>query len=182
MENEAARHLMCVARKIRMCSADIAKKYDLRGAEIPFFIRLSHEDGLTQAELTNMVGVDKALTTRVIRTMEQKGFIIRKQDENDKRQSRIYRTEKVEQVKAGFFNDMKAFYGAISGGIGDDDMEIFDRVLVAVDRNMAEYMKRENVSFSELHVRREPDGDFRDSDVRDGDSRNDEREEGDERK
>ena len=41
---------------------------------------LTKQDGLTQDELTKLVKVDKAATARMVKSLEQKGYITRETD------------------------------------------------------------------------------------------------------
>jgi len=59
---------------------------------------LQNREGITQEELTSIVCVDKAATARAVRSLEEKGYLLRIQDEKDKRQNRVYPTEKAKQI------------------------------------------------------------------------------------
>lgn len=51
---------------------------------------LLQNDGITQDELIKIVSVDKAVTARTLKSLEENGFVLRVQDEKDRRQKRIY--------------------------------------------------------------------------------------------
>ncbi|MBQ9933694.1 MAG: MarR family transcriptional regulator, partial [Ruminiclostridium sp.] len=55
-------------------------------------------EGYTQEELTAHVGVDKAATARAVRSLEEKGYVTRIQDPQDKRQNRVYPTESAKEI------------------------------------------------------------------------------------
>lgn len=59
-----------------------------------FLLILSHHDGLTQAELTEVLHLDKANTTRTIKKLLEDGYVHKQQDPHDHRAVRIYLTDK----------------------------------------------------------------------------------------
>jgi DNA-binding MarR family transcriptional regulator len=56
-------------------------------------IRLYDREGSKQDELAAMLYLDKAVVTRTINLLVDKGFIVRQADTEDKRVRRIYMTE-----------------------------------------------------------------------------------------
>ena len=93
MNRSTMRMITLLARKGQMYMGTMLKhKYNITAAEQPFFMALQRCEGVSQEELTEMVCVDKAVTTRVVRTLEEKGYLTRVKDTQDRRQNRIYPT------------------------------------------------------------------------------------------
>jgi DNA-binding MarR family transcriptional regulator len=61
---------------------------------------LLKEDGLTNAEIAEKLDVRPSSVTNMVKQLEQNNFIERKQDEQDKRISRIYLTSQAHEKKA----------------------------------------------------------------------------------
>lgn len=137
-----SRNLLLVSRRAQTCVGEIAKKYGLSAAEQPFFMAIRKQSGLTQEELTALVGVDKAMTTRVIRSLESKGFIRKAQDERDKRQNLIYKTEKVDLIEAQLQADLFEFNACFTAGIDESELENFMRILKRMNHNLTQYLER----------------------------------------
>jgi len=55
---------------------------------------LSREEGITQYELTEKIGTDKATTAKAAAQLEKLGYIQRQQDTADRRQMRLFLTDK----------------------------------------------------------------------------------------
>ncbi|MDF2610650.1 MAG: hypothetical protein K0R92_2124 [Lachnospiraceae bacterium] len=70
------------------------KEFDVTSAEYFFLFCLYHNDGLTQEEMSSILYIDKAATARAIKSLEQKGYVIRNKDAEDKRVNRVFLTEK----------------------------------------------------------------------------------------
>lgn len=64
----------------------------------PLLFILNKEDGLSQKELASRLQVKPATLTVMLKRMEKTELVIRKQDEEDQRVSRVYITEKGQEV------------------------------------------------------------------------------------
>lgn len=136
-----SRDLLRVSRKAQTCVGAVVKKYNITVAEEPFFMAISSHNGATQEELTALVGVDKAMTTRVIHSLESKGLVKRMQDEKDKRQNRIYKTDKVDEINEIVLKDLLQFNQIFTAGIDNDDLDNFMRTLAVLERNISNFLK-----------------------------------------
>jgi DNA-binding MarR family transcriptional regulator len=62
-------------------------------------MRLFHEDGINQKNLSNYLQMDKATTTRAIKKLVDEGYIFRQKDKEDKRSYRIFLSEKGKRLE-----------------------------------------------------------------------------------
>lgn len=139
-----SRDLLRVSRKAQMCVGAVVKKYNLTVAEEPFFMAINFHDGSTQEELTALVGVDKAMTTRVIHSLENKGLVKRIQDPNDKRQNRIYKTNTVNELCDTVLKDLLQLNQIFTTGMSNDDLDNFMRTLTVLEENISNFLKEEH--------------------------------------
>lgn len=137
-----SRDLLHVSRKAQTCVGSVVRKYHITIAEEPFFMAIRSHDGATQEELTALVGVDKAMTTRVIHSLEHKGLVKRVQDEKDKRQNRIYKTEKADEISESVRNDLLRLNQSFTEGISRKDMESFMCTLAVLDANISRCLEK----------------------------------------
>ncbi|MBA1334929.1 MAG: hypothetical protein HPY66_0550 [Firmicutes bacterium] len=70
------------------------KEFDITSAEYSFLLRLYNKDGITQDDLSAYLYIDKSATARAIKSLEQKGYVIRDKDDADKRFNRVYLSDK----------------------------------------------------------------------------------------
>lgn len=75
------------------------KEYNIGSGQIMFLLELYYCDGISQEELSSYLSIDGANTTRAIKKLEEEGYVIRKQDEKDRRVKRIYLTDKAMDIK-----------------------------------------------------------------------------------
>lgn len=138
-----SRDLLRVSRRAQLCVGAVVRKYNITVAEEPFFMAVNFHDGATQEELTALVGVDKAMTTRVIHSLESKGLVRRMQDPRDRRQNRIYKTDRINEINEFVIKDLLQLDRIFTAGIGKEDIDNFMRTLAVLDENISNYMKGE---------------------------------------
>ena len=124
-------------------SADMCLHQVNQAKDVIFFMAINSHDGATQEELTALVGVDKAMTTRVIYSLESKGLVKRVQDTKDKRQNKIYKTDKVNEIREIVLKDLLHLNQIFTAGIGNDDLDIFMRTLAVLEKNISNFLKEE---------------------------------------
>ena len=83
-------------------------------AEIDLIHALRHNPGCTQATLVELLHADKAAIARRTKNLETKGYLIRRDDPNDRRSQLLFPTEKAETLKASKAEIESSFYEAIN--------------------------------------------------------------------
>ena len=58
------------------------------------------EDGVTQRELANRLGLMEPSVLEMVRAMERDGLVFRKRDEEDRRKMRVYLTQRANELEA----------------------------------------------------------------------------------
>lgn len=141
MNRSTMRMITLLARKSQMYLGGVLKrKYNITAAEQPFFMNLQHCEGVTQEELTAMVCVDKAVTTRVVKSLEEKGYLTRVKDTQDRRQNRIYPTPLTRELGVAVRKDLLAFNDTLTQGISKEELEIVQKALIKMEANLAELL------------------------------------------
>lgn len=104
--------------------ASIVVPFDISVGEEPYYMALTRNDGLTQDELTKLVKVDKAATARMVKSLEQKGYITRETDPKDKRNKKIYLTETGRLQYEPLSDALKKFNQDLTSEWTDEQYEI----------------------------------------------------------
>jgi len=98
MEDQNIGRLIAILhRQCQIFTNKALKEFSLTSAEYPSLLALYHREGQTQDELSSYLYIDKAAITRIIKSLVAKGFVIKKQDLQDKRCNRIFLTEKAKR-------------------------------------------------------------------------------------
>ncbi len=79
-------------------------------AEIDLIHALRHDPGCTQAKLAETLHADKAAIARRTKNLEAKGYLVRRDDPNDRRSRLLYPTEKAERLRASKAGIEASFY------------------------------------------------------------------------
>ena len=129
------RVLTHLARKCQIASANALQPYNLTAAEEPFFMHILQNEGYTQEELTAHVGVDKAATARAVRSLEEKGYVTRIQDPQDKRQNRVYPTDKAREVGPKVRKELYKINLALTADLTQEEDDQVYHLLVRIEEN-----------------------------------------------
>lgn len=74
-------------------------QHNIRGGHWYCLRTLLQQDGVTQRELSQRLGIMGPSTVEMLRAMEKEGLVIRKRDPHDKRKVRVYLTDHARSVK-----------------------------------------------------------------------------------
>lgn len=143
MDQSITRQVIYTARQSQLCIGNRLEKFEITAAEEPFFMAIQKHAGATQEVLTALVGVDKAATARAIASLERKGYLTRQQDEWDRRQNRIYATDKALQIGAEVQKELRHLNDEILEGISEEDQLIMYRSLMKMKENLKSIKKGE---------------------------------------
>lgn len=137
MENSftITRLITLLARKSQEWITEVLKDYGITAAEQPFFMAVEHSDGMTQEELTAIVSVDKAATTRAVRSLEEKGYLTRRQDTKDRRKNLIYPTKKTHELFPEVQETLLALNDQITEGLSEAERNVICRAMLLMMQN-----------------------------------------------
>lgn len=98
-------------------------------AEIDLVHALRHNPGCTQARLAEILHADKAAIARRTKNLETKGYLVRKEEPNDRRSRLLYPTEKAEAMKASKAEIEASFYEYLVSVLSESEAETFAELL-----------------------------------------------------
>lgn len=123
------RKITKIAREANKLVLTSLRKVGVGSAELDLIHALRHNPGCTQAKLAEILHADKAAIARRTKNLEAKGFLVRKEDPNDKRSRLIFPTEQAESLKASKAEVEAAFYEYLTSALSVEEAEIFARLL-----------------------------------------------------
>ncbi|MFA7128645.1 MAG: MarR family transcriptional regulator [Sphaerochaeta sp.] len=146
MQKSIGRLISILHRQCQIYSNKALKDLDLTSAEYPFLLFLYRQEGRTQEELSTYLYIDKAATARAIKSLEEKGYVTKQQDQQDKRCNRIYLTEMALQVKDAVRDHIHQWSTYLAQGL---DEKTYDLVYTALEAMVARVESNPLVSESE---------------------------------
>lgn len=105
------------------------------GQEMALFI-LWEEEGLTQTELGEHLGVDPSTVTKTIKRLEHGGIIERRQDEQDRRVWRVYLTEKGRELQKPVGKIWEELESLTIANLSDVELALLKRILGQILDNL----------------------------------------------
>lgn len=137
MEGSITKRIIFMARKMQLCIGERLSRFEITAAEEPFFMAIQRNEGATQEDLTEFVGVDKAATTRAIRSLENKGYLVRKQDDKDRRQNRVYPTDAVFRIGDSLHNELLCLNNELVKGLSEEQLQALSEALSVIEDNLS---------------------------------------------
>lgn len=115
------------------------KEFKIGSGQIMFLLELYYSDGVRQEELSSLLNIDGANTTRAISKLEEEGYVVRLQDVEDKRAYRIYLTDKALKIKPALFDIMRSWDEKLLRTLDADEKELFVRLLKKIGQSVSGY-------------------------------------------
>lgn len=98
---------------------------------------LKKNDGLSQKELAEKLGVKPPSITVVIKKMEAEGYITRKRDEKDQRITRIYITSEGEKIGAYMGEVLETLAKEAFANMSEEEVMLLRRLLLQMRDNLS---------------------------------------------
>jgi DNA-binding MarR family transcriptional regulator len=86
-------------------------------------MRIHANPGVKQDDLAKVLFLDKAVVTRTINSLEQKGYIVRSQDKLDKRVKHVYLSVEAESYYPFLHNVLKRWTEYLTEGMSEKELE-----------------------------------------------------------
>ena len=99
-------------------------------------LNIHTEGGTPATKIAPLMGMESRSLTRMLKNMEEKGLIYKKQDKDDKRSVRIYLTEEGFRRKEISRKTVRAFNEKLQEMIPQKDLAAFFRVMTTVNQNI----------------------------------------------
>ncbi len=119
----------------------ISRMYNQQAAQEDFttaigfvLININSKEGTPATKIAPLMGLEARSLTRMLKSMEEKGLIFKKQDLIDKRSVRIYLTAEGKRKKAISVNTIKEFNLLIREQVDEKELNNFFRVFEKIHR------------------------------------------------
>lgn len=123
------RQITKIAREVNKLTIRTMRESGIGSGEFDLIHLVRHNPGISQKEVSKELNMDKGATARRVANLEQKGYLVRKDNPNDKRSRLLYATEKAESLKNSKTTVEAAFYEWLLEDLSGHDKEEFIRIL-----------------------------------------------------
>lgn len=119
------RKITKIAREVNKMLSFSLKADGIGAGEMDFIHTVRHNEGITQAQVRKMLNLDKGAAARRTASLETKGYIVRREDELDKRKFHIFSTPKAEKLKLSKVACEKIFYEWLLNDLNENERKDF---------------------------------------------------------
>jgi MarR family transcriptional regulator for hemolysin len=136
VDEELCSKLNYLARLLLLQVDEQVKPHGVTQGQLPILCCLQEEEGQTQAELCRKIQVEQPTMANTLRRMERDGLIVRIASEQDKRQIRIYLTERIRPTVAALQQKRDEVVACMTRQMSADDLITFSRLLDLARNNL----------------------------------------------
>ncbi|GGJ59694.1 MarR family transcriptional regulator [Sphingopyxis bauzanensis] len=112
--------------------------HDVSAGQWRFLRQLWREDGITQRELSERVGMREPTTVVALKGLEKAGFITRKKTDDDRRKTFIYLTPYAKKLELTLAPMNAEAHEVATRGMSDEEVEALQKLLRRVIDNLAD--------------------------------------------
>jgi DNA-binding MarR family transcriptional regulator len=116
-----------------------AAKHDITTSIGFVLLNIDAEHGTPATKIAPLLGLEARSLTRMLKAMEEKGYIFRQADPIDRRLVRIFLTDEGKQKKEISRRTVKSFNLAVQQAIPADKLQSFFEVINAINRIVDEH-------------------------------------------
>ena len=124
---------------MRMCEA----RFGLTRREWGVMATLAMEEGVLSSELAQKAQLDRARTSRALSGLEDKGWVLRKPLDGDRRRVAIYLTDEGRRMYGQILPEMVKIHADIVAALSDEELAQFDHLLAKLQAHAVTLEKQE---------------------------------------
>ena len=124
-----------VANAISQAYGALMAPIGLTRPQMRVLIWVDRRPGISQAKLSELIGISAMAMTGLLDRMEAKNLIRREEDPNDRRAKCIFVTEGAKALKPEMERLASGFGDAVSEGLAEEDLATAQRVLAKLKAN-----------------------------------------------
>ncbi|MEK5105734.1 MarR family transcriptional regulator [Cytobacillus sp. FSL K6-0129] len=144
---EILREIGMIARALDSISNLEFKEYDLTRGQYLYLVRICESPGIIQEKVAEMIKVDRTTAARSIKKLEMNSFIVKKEDEHNKKIKKLFPTEKGTMVFPFIKRENDHSNTIALEGLSEEEIENLFDLLQRVRRNIEkdwEFVKKRN--------------------------------------
>jgi DNA-binding MarR family transcriptional regulator len=139
IHKELGRLMVSVGRLHRTRADQSMERIGLYRGQAMLLMILSHGDGITHSEIAEKLEISPAAATKVVKRMEQAGYLQRQADPADDRVSRVYLQEKGHALISEIDQAFGRLDQMMFEGLPEADLERFRNMLTQMQANLQRF-------------------------------------------
>lgn len=142
MKKSIGKEISLISRQFNIYITRELSDINVLPSEYIFIVNIDKNDKVNQKNLCDKLVLDKALATRALTSLVQKGFVRREKNPADKREYFISLTEKGEEIKPIIVTKLEKWTKILQGDLTDEKFDEVYKVLESfIDNALKENQK-----------------------------------------
>lgn len=113
-------------------------------------LNIDSREGTPATKIAPLIGLESRSLTRMLKSMEEKGFVVKKPDSNDRRSVRIFLTDLGKEKKEISRKTVLGFNGLVRDLISDAKLRVFFEVINEINKIVEEEINKPVLSHEEI--------------------------------
>lgn len=130
-----------LARCVQSISDIKFRELNLQRGQFIFLTRICEYPGINFMELSNMLKVDKATTTKAVQKLMTEEYIVRKRDLNDKRMWHLFPSAKAEEVYNYIIQEENRRIVSCLADFSDEEKKMAEHLIKRMGQNIEQDWK-----------------------------------------
>ncbi len=118
------------------------ENFDITGGELSFFIAIVDKEGITQEELSGYLKMNKSTTSKAVKLLESKGYVVKKIYDKDRRSYNLYPTKKAIELRKQMRKLAFGWDDILLEGIDKKERESIYKAVETMVENADRYLSR----------------------------------------
>lgn len=133
-------NMSIIVRYCRTFAERKLKEFDLSFGEQVIIMFLSQHENVNQDTISKRYMIDKGMIAKTLNKLEQKGFIMRKQNPNNKRENIISLTQKGTDILNNMGDILKEWNEILYEGMSEEEITCVKRLTGNMVGNVKKYL------------------------------------------
>lgn len=136
LDSDVLRNIGAISRSIQTINDSKFRQSNLDRGQFVFLTRICEHEGINPVDLSNMLKVDKATTTKAIQKLEHKGFIERVRDQFDKRMWRLYPSPQARDLYVSVMEEENVNIEVCFSGLSGKEKQLAEGLIRRMAQNI----------------------------------------------
>lgn len=133
-----------MSRMTMMLLQERIKQYNVAVGQFPILVNLWKKQGVTQKTLCDLIRVEQPTLANTLKRMERDGLIKREPDNDDKRQWRIYLTDRAMELKDALQEESRSVNKIIVERLKGNEQKEFRRLIGIITSTLEDELSRDS--------------------------------------
>ena len=134
------RSINIISRCGTMYRAEKMQDAEISACHHMYVMTICHHPGISQEQLARHICLNKSNVTRSLATLEEHGFVTRKQSESDKRVTLVYPTQKMLDIYPRVKEVSQEWNDYLSSDLTDEERALFQKTLEKISQRAQSYI------------------------------------------